>query len=1032
MAGENVVDIRVTSTDMTAAGFGEAKAGAEDTAAAFDEFAAAQEKAQEASAELAEASARLAEVQKDGSASAEDVAGAQDAYSAALERNTEATLASLDAQARLGEAELAQAGSAKVAGDASEVAGEKAEASSGVAAEAGGRLKMALLGVAIGAGLAIKGAADYQAETERLVTSAGESARNLGLVRQGMLNLSSATDSSLSDLSKGMYLVESAGFHGAAGLTVLRAAAEGAKAENADLGTVSNALTSILNAYHMKAEDATAVTNQMLAAVGRGKMTMEDFSSALSAVLPIASSAHVSFDQVGGAIATMTAQGMSTRQASQDLANMIRSLVSPSQTASQEMKALGLNANDVSKDVGSEGLTGTLGTLTDAILKNTQGGDVLIGYMHEMTPAAQGLAQQILAGTISTQQLRTAVYNLNPEQAKLISLFEASATSATGLRQTFDGAMAKMTGGATGLNVALMLGGKHMSTFESNTKAVGEAGSKAGKDINNWSAIQHEFDFQMGSAEKAVEAMGVQLGTALLPAVSAVMKPIAALAGLIARNKIAADAFALVVGGVLAAALGTKLVGAFSSMKTAVTEVGSGVEWLLGKLGLVAGETEGVAAATDAEAVATDGATAAMVEFDAAADSNPIGLIALAIEAIIVALIALGVGIYELIKHWRGLATAGVDTWHFINTAARDTLGAIEAVARPVIDWLASAWHTVSDGVSEAFGDVSSDIGAAVGFIEGIWRPIWADLTLPFKIADDIIHGHISAIKGQVESAVEGMGKMWRGLARDADEAVTDIEHVFEAGWADIVSVAQSAWNDTVETVEQAWHDIGAWIQDGMNRAKEILSWLESLPGFFAREFEQAGLAGWNRLLAFLSLVASLPGRIIHEIGDLGHLLWSAGEQIIQGLIGGIESAAGGLLSEVEGLAKDVEGAFKDVLSILSPSRVFFEHGRNIVLGAQMGVEAEGPRLLASVRRLARDASGAFAPGYGGGLALAGSGAAYGGPGGAPVRLEVLLSAAPGANGELVRGLMPYLRAEVRVVGGGGPDSAQKALGRVA
>src|SRR6202034_4410592 len=107
---------------------------------------------------------------------------------------------------------------------------------------------------------------------------------------------------------------------------------------------------------------------------------MQDLASSLSNVAPLASAAHLSFAQVGGAIATMTSQGMSAQQSTQDLNNLIRDMVHPSESASNEMRAMGLSANQVSQNLGKQGLTGTLNEYTAAILKNTSGGTTSLNY----------------------------------------------------------------------------------------------------------------------------------------------------------------------------------------------------------------------------------------------------------------------------------------------------------------------------------------------------------------------------------------------------------------------------------------------------------------------------------------------------------------------------------------------------------------------------------------------------------------------------------------------------------------------------
>jgi hypothetical protein len=806
MAG-NVVEIVVKAANDTAAGFDEAKAGAGEAGAAMDEYAAATERVTRAEQELLDAQIKqtdavlhLAEVEaSDGGASADALAAAQD-------RVTKATLGSLDAQIRLTEAEARVAAAEHAAGDAAEEQAAKTDAGAGMFAGAGGKMKMVALGVAVGLGLAVKGAADFQQQTVKLVTSAGESATNLGMVQRGILALSSSTNTSTQQLASGMYMVESAGFHGAAGLAVLKASAQGAAAEGADLADVANAVTSGLNAYGMKAGQATSFTNQMVAAVGAGKMTMQDLASSLAAVLPIAASAHISFAQVGGAVATMTGQGMSARQATQDLASMIRNLLHPSATASAEMKALGLNALDVSSHLGKAGLTGTLQTLTEAILNNTHGGSVLVGYMHEMTPAAQGVARAILSGSISTKQLRTEVQAMNPEQAKLISLFDASATSATGLKQTFDGAMASMTGGATGLNVALLLGGKHAGTFDANVKTVAGSAKNAGANVKGWGEIQKEANFQIGSAVKAIKAMGDSLGLALLPAVTAVLHPVTELLGMIADNKAAAVAFAVVVGGVLAGALGTKMVHALKDMKNALSDMADGVEWAARKFGLLGAAEDEAAASTEAADVAAEESSAGMVstivtglgaamaatgawiaEHAIAAGSFIAENVAMAASAvaafiaenlatlgIIAAIAALIAAIVYLATHWQqvwgDIKKWADDAWHFLqavfrNGIVKDLLAIWSLGLIPLIEHWKQVWGDIKNWTSDAVRFIGNLLDGIVRFYAQLPGRIMSALSsLPGRmlsfgahIISMLAQGIVSAV-GDVTSAMVHVG----------------------------------------------------------------------------------------------------------------------------------------------------------------------------------------------------------------------------------------------------------------------------------
>jgi hypothetical protein len=356
---------------------------------------------------------------------------------------------------------------------------------------------------------------------------------------------------SAQDLANGMYLVESAGYHGAAGLTVMKMAAEGARADGADMTTMANALTTALNAYHAPASQAASYTNQMVAAVAAGKMNMEDFAGSLSAVLPVAAAAHISFAEVAGAIATMTAQGMSAQQATQDYANTIRSLQNPNSVAITEMQQLGLNSNQVADQLGSKGLTGTLLELTQAITAHMgPAGDVILTTFKNSQQAAanvkteidampaslQKLAQGFLDGSINAKAWRTDLQTLPPAQQHIMQQFATTAdklhefnsqlTSGSPEAQTYTAALSKMLGGSTGLNTALMLTGGNMKTFQGNVDSVADAGRKGGANIAEWGHVQGEFNVQMDQAKTAIGAAGIALGMGLLPYVSQVMSAV--------------------------------------------------------------------------------------------------------------------------------------------------------------------------------------------------------------------------------------------------------------------------------------------------------------------------------------------------------------------------------------------------------------------------------------------------------------------------------------------------------------------------
>lgn len=313
---------------------------------------------------------------------------------------------------------------------------------------------------AVGTGIAaVKMAGDFEEGMTTLVTGAGESASNLKLVSDGILKLAVDTGTTTKQLTDGMYMIESAGYHGADGLKVLQTAAQGAKVGNADLGVVANALTTFMTDYHLKTNMATNAMNALTVTVASGKTHLQDLAGSMGTILPLASSLGVSFPEVGAALATMTNAGMDANRASQDLAFLLRGFSIPTSASVKALQSVGLTAQQLKDDLTSDaGLTGALQDVSEHIGKK----------------------------------------------------FPADSVQAVE-------AWKHITGGAVGYNAALMLTGQNFKTFTSNTQAIGDAFNKGSDSVQGWSKVQDDFNFKMSKAKEVVETLMIKIGTGLLP-----------------------------------------------------------------------------------------------------------------------------------------------------------------------------------------------------------------------------------------------------------------------------------------------------------------------------------------------------------------------------------------------------------------------------------------------------------------------------------------------------------------------------------
>lgn len=396
---------------------------------------------------------------------------------------------------------------------------------------------LAAAGAAVGA---IKMAADFQQQMTRVRTGAGETAGNMKLVSDGVLAMAGQVGQSTEQLTSGLYLVESAGYHGAAALNVLKIAAMGAKVGNADLGTTADAVTTAMNAYKMGSSQAAQAMNALIATEGQGKTNLEALAGSMATILPTAAAAHVGLNEVLGAMATMTAQGTPAADAATYLRQTISQLSNPSTKAAKEMAALGLSSVQVTQNLGKHGLASTLDMLTSAIEQH-------------MGPAGTVLIQTLQKASHSSKSYHLALAHMTTTQ------------------QTYIGALADMVGGTRAMQGALELTGPHLVDFKSNTATIAQHVKAGGQSVEGWAQVQKNFNQQLAEAKDGFQAMVIQIGTAMLPVATRAMGVIAHLAQWLTRNKTAATVLAGVIGALLAGAV---LKFTFSAAKPLVDTLG--------------------------------------------------------------------------------------------------------------------------------------------------------------------------------------------------------------------------------------------------------------------------------------------------------------------------------------------------------------------------------------------------------------------------------------------------------------------------
>jgi phage-related protein len=273
--------------------------------------------------------------------------------------------------------------------------------------------------------------------------------------------------------------------------------------------------------------------------------------------------------------------------------------------------------------------------------------------------------------------------------------------------------------------------------------------------------------------------------------------------------------------------------------------------------------------------------------------------------------------------------------------------------------------------------------------------------------------------------------------------------------------------------ISRLWSDIKQWFMDGVHAIDKALLWFVSLPGKFQHWLADASSAVGHGIGVAVSWFAGLPGRvgsaiagyfshlgadfsgwiggvvdsvtkkgadliqwfkdlpgkIVKALGDLGSTLWNAGVDLIKGFINGIGSMFGSVKDKLGDLVDNLTSwkgpPAKDAVLLT-------RNGQLVIQGFIAGIDDQIPAVKAKLGGLTASlpslaAGGAATPDS---LRLPSSGAraptAQGGAGGQTVRLE--LGWAPGSDhGDE---LLTWLRRNIRVIAGSGPNSVQQALGQ--
>ena len=197
---------------------------------------------------------------------------------------------------------------------------------------------------------------DFERQMAEVSTMLDDPQKFMGQFTEGVKRLAVEFGESTDTLAKGLYDILSASVPPAQAMDVLAASVRAAKAGLSETGVAADAITTILNAYQMSADEAGSVSDWMFGVVKRGKTTFAELAPNIGKTATIAATAGVELNELGAMLAVLTRNGISTEEAVTSLNAIISTFLKPTDEAQQLAKQLGFDLS--SATIQAEGLEG--------------------------------------------------------------------------------------------------------------------------------------------------------------------------------------------------------------------------------------------------------------------------------------------------------------------------------------------------------------------------------------------------------------------------------------------------------------------------------------------------------------------------------------------------------------------------------------------------------------------------------------------------------------------------------------------------
>lgn len=380
-----------------------------------------------------------------------------------------------------------------------------------------------------------KMAIDFEDSMAKVSTIADATEIPMDDMQKEILDLSNQTRISAEEIAQNVYDSISAGQKTGDAVNFVSNSTKLAKAGFADAGAALDVLTTIMNAYGLKASEVTNVSDMLIQTQNLGKTTVADLASSMGKVIPTANAYGVSLDELCAGYAIMTANGVATAESTTYMNGMLNELGKSGTNVSETLKE---KTGKTFKELMDSGmsLSDVLKIISDAATENNK------SFSDMWSSSEAGKAGMILLGD-SAENFNGVLEQMQNSAGATNTAFEKLDTNSTKIKKATNELR----------NDAIDFGTTLMEELAPIIENIAEKISEFTEWFNGLSESEKQTIIQIGLIVAAIGPLLIVLGTVvssgakIIGGIPVIAKGLSGLFGIIAANPVLAIIMAIVI-----------------------------------------------------------------------------------------------------------------------------------------------------------------------------------------------------------------------------------------------------------------------------------------------------------------------------------------------------------------------------------------------------------------------------------------------------------------------------------------------------